>query len=42
VTGAASIARLRAIAARLIECGDPDAAWFAAMLGECEAGAPTD
>lgn len=40
MTAAASIARLRAIAARLIEREDADAAWFAAALQEYTAGAP--
>jgi hypothetical protein len=38
-TGADSIARLRAIAQRLRERGDPDAAWFAAELAEIETSA---
>ncbi|HVW69192.1 MAG TPA: hypothetical protein VHB68_09465 [Steroidobacteraceae bacterium] len=39
VTGAAAIACLRAIAARLIEREDVDAAWFAAALQEYTTGA---
>ncbi|MGH9644851.1 MAG: hypothetical protein ACRD3Q_20805, partial [Terriglobales bacterium] len=38
--GAASIARLRAVAAHLVEGNHPEAAWFAARLSEYEAGAP--
>lgn len=37
--GAAAIAKLRTIAARLVERDDPEAAWFAAGLAEYEAGA---
>ena len=40
MSGAATIARLRGIAARLIESEEVDAAWFAACLAEFEAGAP--